>query len=181
MIGQTISHYRIIEKLGGGGMGIVGHNQKEEMMKRVILCSLVIGIVVLATVGLSQRSSEIRYINPPGRTDDGPWSNAVLAGDTLYLAGTLGIERDTREIPPEFQREVKIILDSMKERLEMVGMTMDDLVWVQVFVSDISLFNEFNAIYRTYFKDHFPARAFIGSGQLLLGAHVEVMGIAVKG
>ncbi len=151
-------------------------------MKRLTLSSLVIGIVVLAAVGLSQRSSDIRYINPPGRTGDPPpWSNAVLAGDTLYLAGTIGIERGTRELPPEFQREVKIILDSMKERLEMVGMTMDDLVWVQVFVSDISLFNEFNAIYRTYFKDHFPARAFLGSGPLLRGAHFEVMGIAVKG
>jgi len=149
-------------------------------MKRLTLSSLVIGILMLAAVGLSQRSSDIRYINPPGRTNDPPWSNAVLAGDTLYLAGTIGIERDTREIPPEIQREIKIILDSMKARLEMVGMTMDNLVWVQVFVSDISLFDEFNAIYRTYFKDHFPARAFIGSGQLLRGAHFEVMGIAVK-
>ena len=63
----------------------------------------------------------------------------------------------------------------------MVGMNMDDLVWVQVFCPDLSLYDEFNAIYRTYFKDHFPVRAFIGSGQLLRGAHFEVMGIAVKG
>jgi len=181
MIGQTISHYKITEKLGGGGMGIVGHNQKEEMMKRLTLSSLVIGIVVLAAVGLSQRSSDIRYINLPGRTDDLPWSNAVLVGDTLYLSGKIGIEPDTREVPPEIQREIKIILDSMKERLEMVGMTMDDLVWVQVLCPDLSLYDEFNSIYRTYFKDHFPARAFLGSGPLLRGAHFEVMGIAVKG
>ena len=149
-------------------------------MKRLTLSSLVIGIVVLAAVGLSQRSSDIRYINLPGRTDDLPWSNAVLVGDTLYLSGKIGIEPDTREVPPEIQREVKIILDSMKERLEMVGMTMDDLVWVQVLCPDLSLYDEFNSIYRTYFKDHFPARAFLGSGSLLRGAHFEVMGIAVK-
>ncbi len=155
--------------------------KKEEMMKRLILSSLVIGIVVLGAVGLSQRSSDIRYINLPGRTDDLPWSNAVLVGDTLYLSGKIGIEPETREVPPEIQREVKIILDSMKERLEMVGMTMDDLVWVQVLCPDLSLYDEFNSIYRTYFKDHFPARAFLGSGPLLRGAHFEVMGIAVKG
>ncbi len=124
---------------------------------------------------------DFRYINLPGRTDDRPYSNAVLVGDTLYLSGNLGIDPETDALPDNVQQEVRIILDSMKQRLEMVGMTMNDLVSVQVFVSDISLFNEFNAIYRTYFKDHFPARAFIGSGQLLLGAHVEVMGIAVKG
>ncbi len=149
-------------------------------MKRLTLSSLVIGIMVLAAVGLAQRSSDIRYINLPGRTDNLPWSNAVLAGDTLYLSGKIGIVPDTREVPPEIQQEVKIILDSMKERLEVVGMTMDDLVWVQVLCPDISLYDEFNSIYRTYFKDHFPARAFLGSGSLLRGAHFEVMGIAVK-
>ncbi len=149
-------------------------------MKRLTLSSLVIGIMALAAVGLSQRSSDIRYINLPGRTDNLPWSNAVLAGDTLYLSGKIGIVPDTREVPPEIQQEVKIILDSMKERLEVVGMTMDDLVWVQVLCPDISLYDEFNSIYRTYFKDHFPARAFLGSGSLLRGAHFEVMGIAVK-
>ncbi len=105
MIGQTISHYKITEKLGGGGMGIVGHNQKEEMMKRLTLSSLVIGIVVLAAVGLSQRSSDIRYINLPGRTDDLPWSNAVLVGDTLYLSGKLGLNQTrVRYLPRSSER-----------------------------------------------------------------------------
>ena len=149
-------------------------------MKRLILSSLVIGIVVLAATGFSQKSTDFRYINLPGRTDDRPFSNAVLVGDTLYLSGKLGIDPDTDALPPDVQQEIRIILDSMKQRLEMVGMTMNDLVSVQVFCSDVSLFDEFNAIYRTYFNDHFPARAFIGSGQLLRGAHFEVMGTAVK-
>jgi enamine deaminase RidA (YjgF/YER057c/UK114 family) len=57
---------------------------------------------------------------------------------------------------------------------------MDDLVAVQVFCSDISLYDEFNAIYRTYFSGGFPTRAFIGSGKLLRGGRFEVQGIAVK-
>ncbi len=149
-------------------------------MKRLILSSLVIGLVVLAVTGFAQRSTDFRYINLPGRTDDRPFSNAVLVGDTLYLSGKLGIDPDTDALPANVQQEIRIILDSMKQRLDMAGMTMNDLVSVQVFCSDVSLYNEFNAIYRTYFKDHFPARAFIGSGQLLRGAHFEVMGIAVK-
>ena len=149
-------------------------------MKRVTLSSLVIGILVLTAAGFSQKSTDSRYINMPGRTDDRPYSNAVLVGDTLYLAGSIGLDPDTGAIASTVQQEIKIVLDSMKQRLEMAGMTMNDLVSVQVFCSDVSLYDEFNAIYRTYFKDHFPARAFIGSGQLLRGAHFEVMGTAVK-
>ena len=147
-------------------------------MKRVTLSSLVIGIVVLTAAGFSQKSTDYRYINLPGRTDDLPYSHAVLVGDTLYLAGILGIDPDTGDIASNVQQEIRIVLDSMKQRLEMAGMTMNDLVSVQVFCPDLSLYDEFNAIYRTYFKDHFPTRAFIGSGQLRRGAHLEVMGIA---
>jgi enamine deaminase RidA (YjgF/YER057c/UK114 family) len=57
---------------------------------------------------------------------------------------------------------------------------MDDLVMVEVYCPDLSLYKPFNDVYRTYFKDHFPARAFLGSGPLLLGGHFEVTGIAVR-
>ena len=125
-------------------------------MKRLILSSLVIGIVVLAATGFSQKSTDFRYINLPGRTDDRPFSNAVLVGDTVYLSGKLGIDPDTDALPPDVQQEIRIILDSMKQRLEMAGMTMNDLVSVQVFCSDVSLYDEFNAIYRTISRITFP-------------------------
>jgi enamine deaminase RidA (YjgF/YER057c/UK114 family) len=60
------------------------------------------------------------------------------------------------------------------------GMTMDDMVMVQVHCPDLSLYDKFNAIYRTYFSKDFPARAFLGSGPLLFGGHFEMLGIAVK-
>jgi 2-iminobutanoate/2-iminopropanoate deaminase len=65
--------------------------------------------------------------------------------------------------------------------VEGAGFTMDDLVWVQIFASDLKTYADFNAVYRTYFKSpQMPARAFIGAGSLLGGAHFEVMGVAVK-
>jgi 2-iminobutanoate/2-iminopropanoate deaminase len=137
-------------------------------------------VFALATLGASQDSTSPSYINLPDRSDDLPYSNAVLVGDTLYLAGSIGIDPKTGAPPADVKEEVKIVMDGMKQRLEMVGMSMDDLVSVQVFCPDLSLYDEFNAVYRTYFKEHFPARAFIGSGPLLLGGHFEVMGTAVK-
>jgi 2-iminobutanoate/2-iminopropanoate deaminase len=76
---------------------------------------------------------------------------------------------------------VKLLLDGEKEVLAQAGMTMDDLVYVQVACTDLSLFDKFNGIYRTYFtaKDY-PAREFIGAGSLLLGGHFELQAIAVK-
>jgi 2-iminobutanoate/2-iminopropanoate deaminase len=57
---------------------------------------------------------------------------------------------------------------------------MDDLVWVQVFCTDLSNYQTFNAIYKTYFHGELPARAFLGVDHLLANAHFEVMGIAIK-
>ncbi len=73
-----------------------------------------------------------------------------------------------------------MMLDLFLETLSHVRLSMNDLVFVQVFCSDVSLFEKFNSVYRTYFAEPFPARAFIGSGPLLLGARFEIQGIAVK-
>ena len=71
-------------------------------------------------------------------------------------------------------------MDNFRETIARSGATMQDLVYVQVFCSDVSLFDRFNSIYTGYFKYPLPARAFLGSGTLLFGAHFEIQGIAVK-
>ncbi len=152
-------------------------------MKRCSLKQLAVGAalggLITASAGF-QKSSAPRYISLPERTDDRPYSNAVLVGDTLYLAGSIGIDPKTGKQPADVKEEVRIVMDSMKRRLEMVGMTMEDLVTVQIFCPNLELYDEFNAVDRTYFKEHFPARGFIGSGPLLADGNFEVMGVAVK-
>jgi len=148
---------------------------------RVVLpvCALVM-LVAMAAVGTPQVTSGVRYLDLPGRTDNNPYSNLVDAGDTVYLAGAIGVDPDTGAPPADVEEEIRIVMDSMKTRLEMVGLTMDDLVSVRVYCPDLSLYDQFNAIYRTYFTDHFPARAFVGSGPLLRGGHFEIVGTAVR-
>jgi 2-iminobutanoate/2-iminopropanoate deaminase len=120
---------------------------------------------------------------PPGAaapTAGPPFSGAVMAGDTLYISGTLDIDRATGKPPADPKDGAKIVLDNIKRTVEGAGLTMDDVVWVQVFTSDLAYYPAFNEVYRTYFKGPMPARAFIGAGSLLAGAHFEVMGIAVR-
>lgn len=120
-----------------------------------------------------------RVINLPNRTVQAPFSDAILVGDTLYLAGRIGLDASNKP-PADVEQEARMVLDGMQSVLKEAGMTMDDLVTVTVYCPDVSLFNKWNGVYRTYFKKDFPARAFIGSGPLLFGGHFEVQGIAVR-
>jgi len=122
----------------------------------------------------------VRHINLPNRREPLPYSDAVLAGNTLYLSGRIGIDSATGWVPPDIEDELRLLLDGFAEVLKHAGMTMDDLVWVQVFSPDVSLWERFNAAYVKRFKKDLPARAFIGSGPLLRGGRFEMMGTAVK-
>lgn len=149
------------------------------MKRNAILLVGVLMVGVLTGVS-SPPASKRRTINLPNRTVQAPFSDAVLAGDTLYLAGRIGIDPRTGRPPDDLEQEIRLVLDGMKATLAQTGMSMDDLVSVQVFCPDLSLYDKFNSVYRTYFSRDFPARAFIGSGPLLRGGHFEVQGMAVK-
>ena len=128
----------------------------------------------------SAPQSTRKAINAPEKTVQAPYSDGILAGNTLYLAGRIGLDPKTGKPPAEIDEEVKLMLDSLKGTLTQTGMTMDDIVYVQVFCSDLTLFDKFNAVYKTYFSKGFPARAFIGAGSLLRGGHFEIQAIAVR-
>lgn len=125
-------------------------------------------------------SPERRAVNLPGRTVQAPFSDGVVAGDTLYIAGKIGLDPKTGKPPAEIEQEARLMIDGVKATLSEAGMTMDDLVMVQIHCPDLTLFDRFNAVYRSYFAKEFPARAFIGSGPLLFGGRFEMTGIAVK-
>jgi enamine deaminase RidA (YjgF/YER057c/UK114 family) len=151
-------------------------------MRQIIPRAL--GAAALLSLGLAALApgagGSRRHINLPGRTSTAPFSDAVLAGDTLYLAGRLGLDPATGKPPADAPAEARLILDGMKSVLAQAGMTMDDLVSVQVFCPDTSLYADFNKVYAGYFTaGRYPARAFIGSGPLLFGARFEVQGVAV--
>ena len=120
-----------------------------------------------------------RYLNLP-RKASLPFSDAVLVGDTLYLAGRIGIDPATGLAPADVDEELKLLFDGFEAVLAQAGMSMNDLVWVQVFSPDISLWERFNTAYVKRFSGDFPARAFLGSGPLLKNGRFEMMGTAVR-
>ena len=109
-----------------------------------------------------------------------PFSDAVWHGDTLYLCGHIGLDPKTGKPPATAEEEAQLVMDGVKRTLEAAGLTTEDLLSVQIFCSDVALFEKFNVVYRTFFKGEFPARAFLGSGRLLFDARFEVQGVAGK-
>lgn len=150
-------------------------------LKSPIPTALVLSVVSALFVSLSAAAQERTYINPNHPSQEGvsPFSGAVLTDNTLYISGTLGLD-ENRQVPADPAVEARNVINGIKGQLEDAGMTMDDLTYVQIFCSDLSLYETFNDVYRTFFTEEFPARAFIGAGSLLFGAHFEIQAIAVK-
>ena len=108
-------------------------------------------------------SAQREYINPRHASEEGvlPFSGAVWVGDLLFVSGSLGLV-DGRP-PNDAAEEARLVMEAIKSTVEEAGITMDDLVSVQVFCSNVDLYDVFNEVYRTYFTENFPARAFLGS------------------
>jgi 2-iminobutanoate/2-iminopropanoate deaminase len=153
--------------------------------RRIIFALTGLAIAAIFTVhgAFSQAppSSSRRAINLADDNPQLPFSGAILAGNTLYLSGRIGIDAKTGKAPAEIDEEIKLLLDHVKATLVQAGMSMDDLTYVQIACTDLSLYDKFNAAYRGYFttKD-LPAREFIGAATLLRGGHFEIQAIAVR-
>jgi 2-iminobutanoate/2-iminopropanoate deaminase len=144
---------------------------------------LAVGVIFTVRGAFSQVTIQLtrKVINLPDKLAQLPFSDAILSGNTLYLAGRIGLDPKTGKAPEKIEDEIRLLLDGEKDVLAQAGMTMDDLVYVQIACTDLSLFEKFNPVYRSYFttKD-LPAREFIGAGALLRGGHFELQAIAVK-
>jgi enamine deaminase RidA (YjgF/YER057c/UK114 family) len=147
-------------------------------MSRTCVVATVALIALTSSACASGAGEDIRRLSPPGRTGS-VFSHAVVAGGAIYVSGTLGLDPTTGRPPTDAKAEARLALEEVRRRLALAGATMDDLVSVQVFCTDPGLYEDFNAVYRTFFEKGFPARTFVGSGPLLFGSRFEINGIAL--
>jgi reactive intermediate/imine deaminase len=157
------------------------------MKNRIIAIIAAAGMLAPLTLSAADKGHDYIVTDPSAARAALPFSDAVLAGNTLYVAGTIGLDpgtladMKTARVPEDPAAEARFVMEAVKHTVEAAGFRMDDFVSVQVYCTDLSLYGAFNDIYRTYFNGHFPARAFIGVDKLVRGARFEVMGTAVKG
>lgn len=115
----------------------------------------------------------------------GPYSQGVLAGNTLYLAGQIALDPASGEMVgtgPEggIEAETRQVMENLGAVLEAAGFTFEQVVQSQVFLVDLEDFAAMNQVYASYFGDLPPARATVGVASLPRGARVEILMTAVR-
>jgi 2-iminobutanoate/2-iminopropanoate deaminase len=110
-----------------------------------------------------------------------PYSQAILAGDTLYVSGQVAIDPYTGKLLDGGANEqTERVMENIRAILREEGMDFSNIVKCSIFLSDMALYKEVNDVYGTYFDEVPPAREAIAASGLPLGVDVEISCIAVK-
>jgi len=104
----------------------------------------------------------------------GPYSQAIRAGDTVYLSGQIPLDPKSMQIVEGFENQVKRVFDNLRAVCRSAGGDFDRVVRVTIYLVDLGQFPTVNEIMATYFREPFPARVTIGVSSLPRGAQVEI-------
>lgn len=148
-----------------------------------------IGAAAISTSGGARASQKASKSKPsPGTrkvltnkapSPIGPYSQAIVAGDTIYVAGQGAFNPQTREIiSGGIEEQTARTLENIKAILEAAGASMEDVVKVNVYLSDLGDFAKMNEVYKRYLKEDYPARATVGV-KLLGSMQIEIECVAV--
>jgi 2-iminobutanoate/2-iminopropanoate deaminase len=110
----------------------------------------------------------------------GPYSQAVEAGNMVFISGQIPVNPETGEIPEGITAQAKRSLENLKAILEKAGLGTENVVKTTVFLQNMGDFSELNSVYETYFEGIFPARSCVEVAALPKGVLVEIEAIAVK-
>jgi 2-iminobutanoate/2-iminopropanoate deaminase len=137
-------------------------------------------VLALSLVLSAACFAEKRVISPKGTAAGRPFSPGILIDGTLYVSGYVGSD-SAGKIPSDFEAEVRQCLENIGGVLKEAGMSFDDAVAVQVYLTDIDLFQRMNAVYTKYFKEPRPSRTTVGVTRLAAaGARIEITVTARK-
>lgn len=112
----------------------------------------------------------------------GPYNQAVLAGNTLYVSGQIAINPENGQLETDnLEQETTRVMSNLKAILQEAGMDFSDVVKCSIFISDMNQFGKINALYGKYFDEaNAPARETVQVARLPKDVNVEISAIAVK-
>jgi 2-iminobutanoate/2-iminopropanoate deaminase len=142
-----------------------------------------IALAIAGTVGAAEAQETGKRVvsTPTAPNAIGPYSQAIRAGKTLYLAGQIAIDPKTNQVMStgSIEDQTRRVLENLTAVLAADGLTMDHVVSTTVFLKDLNEFDKMNVVYATYFKNAPPARAAVEVARLPRDVKVEISAIAV--
>ena len=104
----------------------------------------------------------------------GPYSQAVRAGDAVYLSGQIPLDPKTMQLVEGFEAQVRRVFDNLLAVCREAGGGFDDVVRVTIYLTDLAQFPKVNEVMASYFREPYPARVTVGVASLPRGAAVEI-------
>jgi 2-iminobutanoate/2-iminopropanoate deaminase len=108
---------------------------------------------------------------------DFPYSPVVVSGDLVYTAGQVANDASGKVVSDDVEAQTRQALDNVRACLAAAGCRLEDVIKVNAFLTDLANFDVYNAVYREYFNEPFPARTTVGAA-LAPGLHVEIEVVA---
>ena len=110
----------------------------------------------------------------------GPYSQAVKAGNLMFISGQIPLDPKTGDLVSEsIEDQAKQVLDNVKSICEASGNSLDDIVKISIFLTDLNNFSVVNDVMKEYFSEPYPARATVEVSGLPLGVNVEIEAIVL--
>ena len=156
------------------------------MLNRQMVQAAVLALAATcATSALAQTATTVakQVISTPNAPEAiGPYSQAIRAGNMIFLAGQIPIDPKTKQLMKDasIEDQTRLVLDNLKAVLAADGLTMDHVVSTTVFMKDLNEFGKMNEIYGTFFTSAPPARATVEVARLPRDVKVEIAAIAVR-
>ncbi len=139
---------------------------------RIPITALAAGLIVSCAFGA------VKQISPPGVKPVGPYSPGILTDDFLYVSGQ-GAKDTAGQIPADTEGQVRNVLENVKTIVEAAGLTMEHVVYTQVYLTDYSDEGPLNRVWKQYFPKAPPARSTIGVAKLP-GTPLEISAVAIR-
>ena len=146
------------------------------MTARLFVSAVAIALSVGAAAGFAQERKAINLSTTRGL----PFSDGIIAGNTLYVAGQEGTDASDKVVAGGIGPETTAALENVQKVLKAAGFELKDVVSVTVYLADIHEFPDMNKIYKDVMPDPKPARATIQAAALVNNARIEISAIAVK-
>src|SRR5436305_978145 len=132
---------------------------------------------LLVTIGCAMAADK-RPVSPPGVKPIGPYSPGILTRDFLYVSGQ-GAKNAQGQIPPDLEGQLRQCFENVKAVVNEAGLTMEHVVYTQVYLTDASDEGPLNRVWKEFFPKSPPARSTIGVAQLP-ATPVEMSAVAVR-